>query len=55
LRDGDDALADVSSTVISEALAAGTGRVEHLVLPYRYDHLDVHLAGATEAPAQEAE
>jgi hypothetical protein len=39
LRDGDDALADVSSTVISEALAAGAGRVERLVLPHRYDHL----------------
>jgi hypothetical protein len=39
LRDGDHALADVSSAVISEALAAGAGRVECLVLPHRYDHL----------------
>jgi hypothetical protein len=39
LRDGDHALADVSSAVISEALATGAGRVECLVLPHRYDHL----------------
>jgi hypothetical protein len=39
LRDGDHALFDVTSAVISDALAAGTGRVECSVLPHRYDHL----------------
>ena len=39
VRDGDSALEDVSSTAISDALTAGTGAVEFLVLPHRYDHL----------------
>lgn len=36
LKDGDRALAEVSSTAISDALASGAGRVECLVLPHRY-------------------
>jgi hypothetical protein len=39
LKDGDRALEDVSSTLISDALAAGSGQLECLVLPHRYDHL----------------
>ena len=39
LKDGDSALDDVSSTLISDALASGAGRVECLVLRHRYDHL----------------
>jgi hypothetical protein len=39
LRGGDQALADLTSTTISDALAAGRGRVESLILPHRYDHL----------------
>ena len=39
LKEGDHALESVSSRVISDALAAGAGRVESLVLPHRYDHL----------------
>jgi hypothetical protein len=39
LREGEQALADVTSPAIGDALAAGTGRVECLVLPHRYDHL----------------
>jgi hypothetical protein len=49
LKDGDRALDDVSSTVISDALASGAGRVECLVLRHRYDHLSplVDIMGAT--------
>jgi hypothetical protein len=49
LRDGDGALDGVSSSVISEALASGAGRLECFVLPHRYDHLAplVDLAGST--------
>ena len=39
LKDGDRAFDDISSTVLSDALESGAGRVESLVLPYRYDHL----------------
>lgn len=39
LKEGDGALDDASSTLISDALTVGAGRVECLVLPYRYDHL----------------
>jgi hypothetical protein len=39
LRGGDQTLADLTSTAISDALAAGRGRVESLILPHRYDHL----------------
>ena len=39
LKEGEQALESVSSALISEALAAGAGRVESLVLPHRYDHL----------------
>jgi hypothetical protein len=39
IKEGDGALDTVSSTVISDALASGAGRVECLVLPHRYDHL----------------
>jgi hypothetical protein len=35
----DAALDSVYSTVISDALTSGAGRVECLVLPHRYDHL----------------
>jgi hypothetical protein len=54
LKEGDRSLEDVSSTVISDALAAGVGRVECLVLPYRYDHLSplVNRVGSTEAGAE---
>jgi hypothetical protein len=39
LKEGDGALDGVSSTLSSDALASGAGRVECLVLPHRYDHL----------------
>jgi hypothetical protein len=39
LKEGDSALDAVSSTLLSDALASGAGRVECLVLPHRYDHL----------------
>ena len=39
LKDGDQALDRVSSTLISEALDNGAARVESFVLPHRYDHL----------------
>jgi hypothetical protein len=39
LKEGDGALDPLSSTVISDALASGAGRVESLVLPHRYDRL----------------
>jgi hypothetical protein len=54
LRDGDQALADVSSAVMGEALAAGAGRVECLVLPHRYDHLSP-LVDVVGSPSREAE
>jgi hypothetical protein len=43
------ALDAVSSTLLSDALVSGAGRVECLVLPHRYDHLDalVDLVGST--------
>ena len=44
LKEGDGALDSVSSTVISEALASGAGRVECVVLPHRYDHLSPLVA-----------
>lgn len=54
LKEGDGALEDVSSTVIGDALAAGVGRVECLVLPYRYDHLSplVNRVGSTATGAE---
>ena len=49
LKEGDSTLDAVSSTVLSEVLASGAGRVECLVLPHRYDHLAplVDLVGST--------
>jgi hypothetical protein len=44
LKDGDGVLDSVSSTVISDALMAGAGRVECLVLPHRYEHLSPLVA-----------
>ena len=54
LKEGDCALEDVSSAVISDALASGAGRVECLVLPHRYDHLPplVDLLGSTSRGAE---
>jgi hypothetical protein len=48
-REGDRAFTDVTSTAISAALAARTGRLECLVLPHRYDHLSplVDVLGST--------
>lgn len=54
LKHGDRALEDASSTVLSDALAAGHGRVECLVLPHRYEHLSPVLASApSSAPGAE--
>ena len=39
LRSGVGALSDSASTVMSEALASGSGRVECLILNHSYDHL----------------
>jgi hypothetical protein len=39
MKEGDGALDGVSSTLSSDALTSGAGRVECLVLPHRYDHL----------------
>ena len=39
LKGNDPALADLTSTAISDALATGTGRVESQILPHRYAHL----------------
>ena len=39
IKEGDGALDGVSSTLSSDALASGAGRIECLVLPHRYDHL----------------
>jgi hypothetical protein len=49
LKEGDGALEEVSSMLIGDALAAGVGRVECLVLPYCYDHLSplVNRVGLT--------
>jgi hypothetical protein len=51
IKEGDGALDTVSSTVISDALASGAGRVECLVLPHRYDHLSpvVDTVGSSHA------
>jgi hypothetical protein len=51
LKEGDGALDTVSSTVISDALASGAGRVKCLVLPHRYDHLSpvVDTVGSSHA------
>jgi hypothetical protein len=51
LKEGDGAFDTVSSTVISDALASGAGRVECLVLPHRYDHLSpvVDTVGSSDA------
>jgi hypothetical protein len=48
LRGGDQTLVDLTSTTISDALAAGRGRVESLILPHRYDHLSplVNMVGS---------
>jgi hypothetical protein len=43
-QDGDTALTLASSTAISDALKAGAGRIEPLVLPHNYSHL-APLAG----------
>lgn len=39
LRGGRTVLEHASSGVLSDALDAGVGRIESLVLPYRYDHV----------------
>ncbi len=39
LKDGDNVLDGLSSAVMNDPLAAGTGRIECLVLPRRYEHL----------------
>ena len=39
LRWGTGALSDAASTVMSEALASGSGRVECVILNHSYDHL----------------
>ena len=39
LRGGREVLEHASSTVLSDALDAGVGRIESVVLPHRYDHL----------------
>jgi hypothetical protein len=44
LKDGDGVLDSVSSTVTSDALMSGAGRVECLVLTHRYDHLSPLVA-----------
>jgi hypothetical protein len=55
LKDGEGVLESVSSTVLSDALAAGAGRVECLVLPHRYDHLSplVDILGSRTQGAEE--
>jgi hypothetical protein len=57
LKDGDQALESISSSVISEALAAGTGRIECLLLPHRYDHLSplVDVVGSAPRGAKNTE
>ena len=42
--------------MISDTLASGAGRIEGLVLPYRYDHLAplVDLRGSTSRGAEKA-
>jgi hypothetical protein len=54
LKDGDRALDDVSSTLIGDALMAGSGRLECVVLPHRYDHLSplVDMAGSSRRGAE---
>lgn len=44
LKHGDGAFETVSSPAIADALAAGTGRVESLVLPHSYRHLSPLVA-----------
>jgi hypothetical protein len=39
LKHGDVIFEDVSSPLIAEALKAGTGRIERVVLPHAYRHL----------------
>jgi hypothetical protein len=51
LKEGIRAFEPVSSTAISEALATGAGRVESVVLPYRYDHLTPLVDGPREPSA----
>jgi len=41
LTDGDSALEIVSSPVIGDAIKAGTGTIDSLVLSYRYQHLSL--------------
>jgi hypothetical protein len=54
MKEGDGALDGVSSTLSSDALASGAGRVECLVLPHRYDHLSplVDTMGSTSGGAE---
>jgi hypothetical protein len=54
LREGDRALDDVSSALISEALASGAGRLECLVLRDSYNHLSplVAIVGSTSRRAE---
>ena len=54
LKHGESALGELASTAISDALAAGIGRVECLVLPHRYDHL-APLVDSTESRTRGAE
>jgi hypothetical protein len=53
LKEGDSALDSASSTVISDALASGAGRIESIVLPHRYDHLSP-LVDLEEQPRTES-
>jgi hypothetical protein len=52
LKHGDTVFEGLSSSTIAEALAAGNGRVECLVLPHSYRHLSPLAADERTASAE---
>jgi hypothetical protein len=54
LTDGESALQIVASPVVGDAIKAGTGTIDSLVLPYRYQHLSL-LVTDTVQPVNGAE
>ena len=54
LKHGDAVLESLSSSLIAETLAAGTGRVESMVLPHSYRHL-LPLVNEAPPPPQRVE
>jgi hypothetical protein len=54
LKEGDAALEALSSTVIADALASGSGTEECLVLPHTYRHLSP-LVACSDSPSERVE